>query len=224
MAVKRKMRKRSNAMAKRVSLLEKKFKAVVERKVTDLVGTSPSGTDIPTTGWERVAWAIFSGQGTNDTEYVGDKVIMKSQHWRGQIIIPTIGVSNDPNNQVRLLIVENLGYDSASDLTIEDVLEFGSYATDGDLVFSSPYKSRGTNTKLYKVHYDRNFHLTSQNKPYANIDFKKSYGKVGKLLTFSGTGSTTPNNHRMCVFAISDSSVADHPQLFLTCRTYYQDA
>jgi len=141
--------KRSNAMSKRVSLLEKKFKAVIERKVTDLVGTSPSGTDVPTTGWERVAWSIFGGQGPDDTEYIGDQVILKSQHWRGQIIMPTIGVANDPNNQVRLLIVENLGYDSASDLSIVDVLQYGSYAIDGDLVFSSPYKSRGTNTKLY---------------------------------------------------------------------------
>lgn len=218
--------KRGRGMNARLSKLEGLVGKTLENKVVDFTGTTPAGTDISTSGWFTVAWYRGGGEGADDNQFVGDKITLMSQTFRGQVIIPTIGVANDPNNQVRVLIVENLGFDTATDLDISDVLEFSSYATHGDLVFSSPYKSRGTNTKLYRVHYDKVHKLSNQGKgaQYSDIRKRIKYGKTGKVCMFSGSGNTTPNNHRLCVFAISDSAVSDHPKLHLTCRSVYKDA
>ena len=105
--------------------------------------------------------------------------------------------------------MENVGYDSATDLQLTDVLEYGSWDTDNLTVMTSPYKLGADATKHYRVIYDKGYGTKTN---------------PGKVCSYELDTADFPSNHRLNVFAISDyvTGVAP-PTLTILCRNRYKD-
>lgn len=222
-----KNRKVSSKIASRVQALESMLNKTMENKVQNFYNV-PAGTPQPcsTTGLTYLAFARNLTTGDEGDQRIGNKVTLMSQTFNGVIRAPT-GVTDENQNQVRLLIVENVGFTGATDLSLEDVLEKGNFAVDGAHVFISPYKTNASITKRYKVHMDRVITLNKTDKGYYHFKKRISYGtksNPGKVLTFASPLDQFPNNHRLCLFCISDSAVASHPDLLFSVRNKYKDA
>jgi len=203
----------------------------VENKVIDYTSQdNNSGSTVPdpisTTGNTYLAFLRNAQAGTDGDQRIGNKITLMSQTLRGTIRAPS-GTLDEQQNHVRLLIVENIGWTGLSDLALDDVLQFGSFALHGSQVFMSPYKTNAAENKRYKVHYDRTFSMNKTDKGY--FDFKKRivYGTKanrGKVVTFAGPLESLPNNHRLVMFVISDSGVTNHPDITWNCRSIYKDS
>ena len=189
------------SLASRVKRVENLVNKTIENKHVDYQATAVNGTQIYAgTPVEKLAFLRMDGTGANEDERVGDKITLMSQRFMMSLRKGT-GSNND--QRVRLMIVENIGYDSATDLTVTDVLEYGAWDTDNITQFTSPYKLGADATKHYRVLYDKVFSLTDT-KPYAKIDFTKRYGtktNPGKVCSFELDTSDFPTNHRICAFA-----------------------
>jgi hypothetical protein len=222
MPVKRRM---SSKLAGRVKALESMVNKTMENKVVDYDnGSSP--TAISTTGLTFLAFARNLQTGDEGDQRVGNKITLMSQTFRGLIRAPS-GVTDEAQNQVRILIVENLGYTGLSDLSLEDVLQKGLFSVDGTQVFVSPYKTNAAESKRYRVHYDKVVTLNKTDKGYFHFKKRISYGTKnnrGKVLSFATSTSSFPNNHRLVMFVISDSSIANHPDITWNVRNIYKDA
>lgn len=223
----RKSKSRSSNLTKRLNKLEKFVNQTVENKVMDQVIDNHTPQNVDTAGYRTLAFFRPDGSGTQDDERIGNKVTLLSQTWRMEILAPASGVTTENFSRVRLLIVENVDFTGASDLDLTDVLEYGSWALYGRSIFTSPYKTKGSNNKRYRVHFDKVIDLNQYDKGYKQFTYRKGYGNKnqrGKILEFSGPLATIPDNHRMVLFAISDSAVANHPQIMWNCRSIYKDA
>jgi len=218
-------RKISKALSSRVAKLENMVNKTMENKVVDYDnGSTP--TAVSTTGVTFLAFARNMQTGDEGDQRIGNKVTLMSQTFRGLIRAPS-GVTDEAQNSVRLLIVENLGYTGLSDLSIEDVLQKGVFSVDGTQVFVSPYKTNAAENKRYRVHYDRVITLNKTDKGYYYFKKRISYGtknNPGKVLSFATSTSSFPNNHRLCMFCVSDSSLANHPDLTWNVRNIFKDS
>lgn len=226
--------KRSNGSSvkkldERLKALENMVDKTIENKCVDKK-SHPNGvyTNISTSGYTSLAFFEQPGhQGPDSDERIANNVTLMSQHWRGNITVPGPGVTTEAGNQVRVLIVEAIDFTSITDLQLVDVLEYGNYAVDGNLVFTSPYKRRGAENLRYRVCYDKLFRVNTTTKQYGTINYRRSYGSKtnpGKVLEFAGTTQTYPTNHRMVMLAISDSGSLNHPGIVWNCRSIYKDA
>lgn len=227
-----KRKKQVNAIQnKRLTKIEKKIKTLTktnENKVRDYnIPSMPNPQLISTTGLTYLAFARNLAVGTDGDQRIGNKITLMSQTWRGTIRGPT-GIADEQQNQVRLLLVENVGFTGATDLALGDVLQYGNFGTNGGLVFNSPYRVNASDsTKRYKVHLDRVITLNKTDKGYYHFSKRINWGtkkSPGKVLTFDSPLDGFPNNHRMVLFVISDSAVSNHPDITWTCRNVYKDA
>lgn len=220
------MSKRVNTkLQSRVKALENMVSKTMENKVVDYTsGSTPTG--ISTAGLTYLAFARNLQTGDEGDQRIGNKITLMSQTFRGVIRAPS-GVADEQQNQVRVLIVENLGYTGLSDLALNDVLQDGTFAIGGEQVFISPYKTNASENKRYRVHYDKVITLNKTDKGYFHFKKRISYGtkkNPGKVLTFAGPLESFPNNHRMCMFFISDSGLANHPDVAWNVRNIYKDS
>lgn len=127
----------------------------------------------------------------------------------------------DDWNRMRILVVEAL--DGNQPILISDVLEYSSYALDGDLVFASPYTTKTTTNRRYKVCYDSTFELNRAAKGATKaIQYIRKY-KGGKLVEFNDNNAS-PVNHQMTILFISDSTAVPHPIVNYSVRSTYKDA
>lgn len=222
-----KRRKRvSNKLSARVSKLESMLSKTVENKVSDInSGGTPIG--FSTTPYTQLAFARGLSTGADANERVGNKMTLMSQSWNITIRAPS-GALDEQQNQVRLLLVENVGFTGTTDLALTDVLQFGDFPTYGTQVFISPYRTNANDsTKRYKILFDKVMSFSKTDKGYRFLRYKKRYGtkkSPGKVLTFDSPVDAFPNNHRVVLFAISDSSVTAHPDITWNCRNIYKDA
>lgn len=218
-------RKPSSKLAGRVRKLETMVGKTMENKVVDYTsGSTPTG--ISTSGLTYLAFARNLQTGDEGDQRIGNKITLMSQTFRGVIRAPS-GVADEQQNQVRLLIVENLGYTGLSDLALNDVLQDGTFAIAGEQVFISPYKTNAAENKRYRVHYDKVIKLNKTDKGYFHFKKRISFGTKnnrGKVLSFAGPLESFPNNHRMCMFVISDSAIANHPDIAWNVRNIYKDS
>lgn len=222
----RKAAKRSRripSMAARIKRVENLVNKTIENKHVDYQATTVNGDQIyAASPVGKLAFFRQDGTGPGEDERIGDKVTLMSQRFMMNLLKGGMG-----DKQVRVLIVENIGYDAATDLQLTDVLEYGSWATDSNTVFTSPYKIGADATKRYRVLYDKVFHLHDQ-RPFVKIDFTKRYGtktNPGKVLNFELDTADFPNNHRINAFAISDYVTGTHPPtITMLCRNRYKDA
>ena len=197
----------------------------IENKHVDFLATAPNGTQIyAASPVSKLAFLRMDGTGANEDERVGDKITLMSQRFMFSLL-KGAGSTND--QRVRVLIVENIGYDAATDLQLTDVLEYGSWTTDQLQVFTSPYKLGADATKHYRVLFDKVYSLHAF-RPFVTIDYTKRYGtktNPGKVCTFELDTSDFPTNHRICAFAISDYPTGTAPPVItMDCRSRYKDA
>ena len=220
-----KNRKVRSKLRGRVQALESMLGKTFENKVKDYdSGVTPQ--TVSTAGYVERAFLRDIAGGADNDDRVGDKITLMSQTFRGVIRAPA-GTLDEQQNQVRILIVENIGWSGLTDLDLTDVLQKGNWALQGNQVFISPYKTAAGENKRYRVHYDKVVKLNKTDKGYFHFKKRISYGtknNKGKVITFSGPLSVFPNNHRMCMFVISDSNVTAHPDISWTCRNIYKDA
>ena len=177
----------------------------------------------PTQGGSTAVTAEGPHQGMR----IGKKVTLLNQTWNIELLTPAYGATTENYNKIRLLIVENLDYTSVTDLELTDVLEYGNWSSNKRQVFISPYKKKSANNRRFKVMYDKVFTFDQSEKALRQIKYKHKYGtrdRVGKVLTFNEQGDLLPANHRVVMFAISDSADPQHPQIMWNCRSRYQDA
>lgn len=219
------MAKRNSKLSKRLSALESMVNKTIENKVVDYdSGSTPTG--ISTTGLTYLAFARNLQTGDEGDQRIGNKITLMSQTFRGVIRAPA-GTLDEQQNQVRILIVENLGFTGLSDLALNDVLQQGTFALGGGQVFISPYKTNAAENKRYRVHYDKVITLNKTDKGYFHFKKRITYGtkaNPGKVLSFSGPLESFPNNHRMCMFLISDSAASNHPDVQWNVRNIYKDS
>lgn len=222
-----KRKRTSKAMANRISKLESLVGKTLENKVRDHTNGSLY-TNIDTNGMRELAFFRNVLSGTEINDRIGDKVTLMSQTFRIQIQGPTLGnPASEQQNMIRLLIVENVDYTGGTDLQLSDVLEQSSFVAVGRQVFVSPYKSRGGTNARYRVHYDKTFSLNQTDGLYKVLKKRIKYGtktNPGKVLEFGGPAESYPSNHRLVLFAISDSNVIPHPTIAWNCRNVFKDA
>ena len=219
-------RKPSKALSNRVEALENLVGKTMENKVNDFLNHVTTPQPISTSGLTYLAFARNLQTGVDGDQRIGNKMTLMSQTFRGTIRAPA-GTLDEQQNQVRLLIVENLGFTGVTDLALTDVLQYGEYAVDGAQVFISPYKTNANITKRYRVHYDKVINLNKTDKGYFHFKKRISYGSKtnpGKELTFAGPLESFPNNHRLVMFVISDSAVTGHPDIIFNVRNIYKDS
>ena len=205
---------------KRIKSLEKLVYKTLENKQIDFESSSNiSSSGLSVGGFISLNQGTGDGDDYGDSARIGNSITMMSQRVDMNIIGET-----GTFNQVRVLIVESMDGNQA--LALSDVLKYSSFALHGDLVFVSPYTTKTTTNRRYKVHTDKLLELHGTGdagKATAQIRKLIKFGKSGKLVAFNGT-ATGPTNHRVSIMLISDSAVAGHPSLKYNVRTVYKDA
>lgn len=194
----------------RIKKLENTLYPSIEKKVKDLLTIEAAISTTPYVNQPMLQIA----QGINADQRVGDFVNLLSMR-----VMQTIK-KGDSQNTIRVLWVAT---PSTSTLTIGDVLEYGDYATDGDLVFSSPYRRVPINAEMtYNVLFDKVYNIETNDSQIQDRYFLKN-PKRGRRCSFVGAGSVQPNNFKLHLIAISDSSAVAHPLLSMVLRSTYND-
>lgn len=152
---------------------------------------------------------------------IGNKITLLRQMFNIHITQNPSGVLDDWN-RCRILIVEAL--DGNQPILISDVLQYSNYATDNDLVFSSPYTTKTTTNRRYKVCFDKTFELNYRANAASRVmKYVKKWGKTGKVVDFNDNAAA-PIDHQMTMLFISDSTSLPHPIVNYSVRSSYRDA
>lgn len=208
----------------RIKKLESLVLKTMENKQVNYtdIGRSITTGSYATGGFLSTSVGAEDGVQLGDPARIGNSITLMNQRFNFNFI----GSSTDTYNQMRLLIVESMDGNQA--LGIGDVLQFGSYALHGDLVFCSPYTTSTNTNRKYKIHLDKSFVLsglaTKGGVPPVKIIKHTIKWKSGKVLEYSGPGAVSPNNHRVSLIVISDSASATHPTMSYAARATYKDA
>jgi len=227
---KRKVRK-DKKQDKRIKSLEKFVYKTIENKQVDY-GYQDTGRTVSTSGDQRsqflgVATGAQDGSAINDPARVGNSISLMRQ----QISLTfeqssDATITADDYNRMRVIIAEST--EGNENLELSDVLEYSNYGTHGGLVFSSPYTTKTSTNKRYKIHSDMTFELnknaTSATKIIKKVIKFREGGSPGKVVSFADATAQYPTNHRLNIMCISDSSVAPHPRWFYNVRSTYKDA
>ena len=142
-----KRRRVAPKLASRIKRVESLIRKTIENKHMDFTATAANGEQIyAASPVSKLAFLRISSTGADENERIGDKVTLMSQRFMMNIKKGDNSIHTDPqgndylkanNQQIRVLIVENLCYDPATDLSVNNVLESGNWATDQQLVFTS---------------------------------------------------------------------------------------
>lgn len=194
----------------RLKKLESLILPAIERKSRDI---NAFGAGISSSAYaNQPMFQLEEGDGQN--QRVGEKVTLMSHN-----VCMTLA-SQDSTNSVRVIWIVT---PSTTALGIDDVLEYGNYTTHGDLVFSSPYKTKAaTAENTFRVMFDKVYHLKSTERLLTD-KYKLVPKRNGKQMSFQSTGSVMPENYQLQILAISDSTAAPHPAISYVCRSKYID-
>lgn len=216
-------KKASKALA--IAKENKKFiqKTIEMKQVNYNSGAlSISTSGLSAGSFSQMATGAEDGSTLGSASRIGNSITLLRQ----QVCMNITGASVDTYNQFRVLVVESM--DGNQPIVLADVLEYGNYSVYGSLVFASPYTTKTSTNKRYRIHYDKTFELTGLptkgGKASRVIKHTVKYGKTGKELEYAGAGSLNPNNHRLTLLWISDSVSGPHPELHYSVRTSYKDA
>lgn len=210
----------------RLKKLESMVLKTMENKQVEYHNT---GLNIPSTG-VRDGQFLQVIQGTADGSVapaattaarIGNSITLLRQQFNIDITQNGNVAPIDDWNRMRILIVEAL--DGNNPILIGDVLQYSNYATDGDLVFASPYTTKTTTNRRYRVCYDRTVELNYRAKGASRVlKYVKSW-KNGKVVEFDDNNAI-PTNHQMSLLFLSDSAALPHPQANYAVRSTYKDA
>lgn len=224
--VKKRFKKKSKDKKQdnRLSKLESFVYKTIENKQVNYQGLNINITTASynTGGFLSTSVGPNDGSQLGDPARIGNTITLMSQMFNFNFVAS----ATDTYNQIRCILVESMDGNNA--LAIGDILEYPSYAVYGDLVFASPYTTKTTTNRRYKVHMDKSFVISGLPTfggalPCKNITHVIKY-KGGKLCEYEGVGATSPTNHRMSLIVISDSSTAGHPIMNYSSRSSYKDA
>ena len=153
-------------------------------------------------------------KGTTISTRKGSRVHLKS----GTLYLSL--TRGDTSNIVRVLVVKT---PSSTFAGLSDVLEYHNYSTDSDLVFSSPYQVKATNSEqTYEVLADKVIQLLNDRSTICR-KIKLKMPKKGINCDFVGDGAIAPNNYNVSILLISDSTASPHPKANYVLRWKYLD-
>jgi hypothetical protein len=230
--VKKKFRKvrKDKKQDKRIKQLEKMVYKTIENKQINS-GAGSAIPDLPrnltTSGDVRgqffsVAVGAEDGNNPGDPARIGNSVTLMEQ----LVNMTFVQSISDSYNRVRCIIAESVDGNQA--LALSDILQYSNYAIYGNMVFSSPYTTKASTNKRYKIHMDSCFELnnnatTAMKLFNKRIKFREG-GSPGKVLDFDGPTDSYSSNHRLTIMCISDSASTPHPQWSYNVRSTYKDA
>ena len=142
----------------RIKELENFVYKTIENKQ---VNTLNSNLSIPSTGvrdgqFLSVAQGVSDGVQSGDPARIGNTITLMNQRFNFTFNQNPTGIIDDWN-RMRVLIVEAL--DGNQILVASDVLQYADYALYGNLIFSSPYTTKTTTNRRYRVCMDKTFEL-----------------------------------------------------------------
>lgn len=223
-------KRRSNGLAKRVSILEHKQKADdknTEYKVCYFNGTSAMND----------TWASIQGLAPNTQQGTGAESNMAGvgrlrigneinlRHWSMEAYIDlpktTDGTPTFPLSQIpcRIILADNLTDDGL--LVADDILQ---NPTSGPSSLVSPYKNSANASKRYRIYGDYKFTLTREKDK--RIHFKMPLPKSGRVLHYQDAVSTTPSDFNMSVLFFANVAVAgtNFPNFNYTVKARFTDS
>lgn len=194
----------------RIAKLEKLIYPSIEKKSRDVTAF---GVAISSSGYSNQPMMQLE-QGDGPNQRIGDKVTLLRHD-----VCMTLA-AQDTTQSVRVIWFYT---PSTTALDIDDVLEYGNYTTDNDMVFSSPYRRKApTAENTYKVLFDKVYHFRSTDRVITD-KYSLIPNKNGRQVNFQSDGSVMPENYQLQIVAISDSTASGHPAISYVCRTKYID-
>ena len=224
MPKKNKKRSQDAKQNSRIKKLESLVLKTMENKQVNYHATNQS---ITSAGYEtgsflRTATGAQDGTNLGDPARIGNSITLMNQ----KVCMNFTASATDTYNQIRVLLVESK--DGNAPLSLNDVLEYGSYTLYGSLVFASPYTTKTNTNRRYKVHMDKSFVLsglpTKGGAPPSKVIKHNIKYNNGKVIEYEGPGAVNPTNHRLTMLIISDSVSASHPILDYSTRSTFKDA
>lgn len=207
---KRRPKGKNNQQDARIKKLESLVYPSIEYKSRDILCTNAPVSTTPYANYPMVQVA----QGTASNQRIGDEILLKA------IDCSLTLTRGDSANIVRLIIAAT---PDDVNLVASDVLEYSNQTTHAEMVFSSPYKKKSTNTaKTYTILFDKVYNITGDITSMVD-KFQCKLPAKGKTCHFSGLSSQQPDNFNVSVIAISDSSALPHPAMGLVVRSRYLD-
>ena len=210
---------------KRLKALEKFVYSTIENKQVNYKNTNLA---ISTAGvrdgqFLQVAQGVSDGSVTGDPARIGNTITLMNQKFNFHFSQNPTGIIDDWN-RVRVIVAEAVDGNQA--LLLSDILRYHTYAIDGNLVFTSPYTTKTTTNRRYRICMDKTFELNYRANGASKVfEYNENYSKKGgKLLEFDGNTSSVPTNHQMSLFFISDSASIPHPAVWYSVRSTYKDA
>ena len=194
------------------------FKTIENKQVNYSQSLNISSSGTVTYPFISLAQGVEDGDAYSSTARIGDSITLMSQRFDANLIGETATF-----NQIRVILAESV--DGSTPLALSDILEYPNYLLSGDLVFVSPYTTKVTTNKRYKIHMDRlvELHGTGDaGKATAQMHKVIRY-KGGKVVKFDGNNLQS-TNHKLQLFCISDSSSVGHPTIKYNVRSTFKDA
>ena len=207
----------------RIKSLEKFVYKTIENKQQNYrqdLSVSSAGT--ATYPFLSLRQGVEDGDAYPGDARIGNSITLMSQRLDLNLIGETATF-----NQIRVILAESV--DGNTSLGLGDILQYSNYSVDQDMVFVSPYTTKTTTNKRYKIHMDRLVEL------HGTGDAGKSTAQIHKVIRYREGGSpgkivnfdeNNPNatNHKLQLFMISDSAAAGHPSAKYNMRSTYKDA
>ncbi len=207
----------------RIKSLEKfVYKTIENKQVNYRQDLSISSSGTYTYPFLSLAQGVEDGDNYSSNARIGNSVTLMSQRLDMNLIGET-----GTFNQIRVILAESV--DGSTDLALSDILEYSNYSLQGDMVFVSPYTTKTSTNKRYKIHLDRlvEVHGTGDaGKATAQIHKVIKYrqgGSPGKVVNFNDN-ALQPTNHKLQLFTISDSTAVGHPSASYNVRSTFKDA
>jgi hypothetical protein len=183
----------------RIKKLENLILPAIERKSRDITAF---GASISSGGYANQPLFQLE-QGDGQEQRIGDKVTLRSMQ------VSMTLAAQDTTNSVRIIFIST---PSTTALSLDDVLEYGNYTTDGDMVFSSPYRRKAlTAENTYNVMFDKVYHFKSTQRLLTDKFELDKIPKNGRQCNFNSVGSVMPENFQVQILAVSDSTASAHP-------------
>lgn len=212
-----------NKQNQRIKELEDFVYKTIENKQVNSLNTNLaiSSAGVRDGQFLQLLQGVADGDQPGDPARIGNTVTLMSQRFNFCFHQNPTGIIDDWN-RMRVLIVESM--DGNQPLLITDILQYSNYALYGELIFCSPYTTKTTTNRRYRVCMDKSFELNYRaHGATKNIKHVEKW-KGGKLVEFDDNVSAVPNNHQMSIFFLSDSAGIPHPSVSYTVRSTYKDA
>ena len=208
---KRKAKTTDGKQNQRIKKLENLILPAIERKSRDITAF---GASISSGGYANQPLFQLE-QGDAHNQRLGDKVTLRSMQ------VSLTLAAQDTTNSMRIIF---LSTPSTTALSLDDVLEYGNYTTDGDMVFSSPYRRKAvTSENTYNIMFDKVYHFKDNMRLLTDKFELDKIPKSGRQCNFNTSGSVMPENFQVQILAVSDSTASPHPAISYVVRSKYID-